>query len=327
MPVQVLPTRVWRNYAGGRLLDEAEGFDSPRDGRLPEDWIASTTLANNHRNDRPLDEGVSHYHTSCGEEGLLTELIPDGMGVLTKFLDPCERLQVQWHPDPAFALTHFGVERGKTELWIGFGERFDGAGHGWLGQRNNWTVDDWRRAIDSQDTAAMLDAMHRVHISPGDAWLVPAGIPHCIGGEGLYLEVQEPTDFAVRCEYRRDGVELPESQRWMGLNQELALQCLQAMPVDVETFRLRPRPKDEGAGWRRESLCGPEDCSCFSVDLIHVGGSAELSLTGPGVVVVLEGQATIAGLPAGVGSRFAILPEDKILLVDGQCRLLVCSGN
>ena len=45
--LEILSSRVRRNYSGGVLLDELEGETHPADGDRPEDWIASTTEARN----------------------------------------------------------------------------------------------------------------------------------------------------------------------------------------------------------------------------------------------------------------------------------------
>ena len=40
-PLKQLPTRVWRTYRGGKLLEEFLGYDNPVDSDYPEDWISS----------------------------------------------------------------------------------------------------------------------------------------------------------------------------------------------------------------------------------------------------------------------------------------------
>jgi len=212
-------------------------------------------------------------------------------------------------------------------MWLGLAERQPGTGRAWLGQRNHWTRSDWRSAIEKQDTGAMLAAMHEVPVGPGDAWIVRTGLPHCLGGQALFLEVQEPTDFAVRCEYRRDGAELPESQRWMGLDLDRALECLQAEPIEVESCRLTPLPIDSGRHWKRESLCGPGDCECFEADIITIDGTAAFPATPPEILIVLEGAARIGEMKSRAFDRFAVLPEEDEFRVSGECRLLACRAG
>ncbi|MEH7011866.1 hypothetical protein V7087_13835 [Neobacillus niacini] len=36
-PIKLSPTRSWRNYLGGKLLDELHGISDPKDSRYPEE--------------------------------------------------------------------------------------------------------------------------------------------------------------------------------------------------------------------------------------------------------------------------------------------------
>src|SRR5439155_1048518 len=72
--------------------------------------------------------------------------------------------------------------------------------------------------------AAMLSATNRVPVRPGDAVLVPAGLPHAIGPGIFLVEAQEPTDFSVLLE--REGFPVPESAAFLELDRDLALSCV-----------------------------------------------------------------------------------------------------
>ena len=56
-PIKQLPTRVWRTYRGGKLLDEFLGNENPKDSDYPEDWISSFIEATNPHYLK--DEGIS----------------------------------------------------------------------------------------------------------------------------------------------------------------------------------------------------------------------------------------------------------------------------
>jgi mannose-6-phosphate isomerase len=121
-------------------------------------------------------------------------------GLLVKLLDAAERLPVHIHPDRAFARRHLDCPYGKTEAWVILETRGRGATvH--LGFAHDVEADTLRTWVDAQDTGALLGAMHALTVEPGDAVLVPAGVPHAIG-EGVFLvELQEPTDFSVLLEW------------------------------------------------------------------------------------------------------------------------------
>jgi len=46
-PVFFEPNRVWRCYLGGKLLDKFTRNGDGADNHFPEDWLASTTIAQN----------------------------------------------------------------------------------------------------------------------------------------------------------------------------------------------------------------------------------------------------------------------------------------
>ena len=95
----------------------------------------------------------------------------------------------------------------------------------------------------------MLDALHRLAVAPGDAVLVPAGVPHAIG-EGVFLvELQEPTDFSVLLEWAGFAID-GRADGHLGLGFDVALQCLDRSGWPPEALaRLRGGRRD-GRGVR-----------------------------------------------------------------------------
>ena len=92
----------------------------------------------------------------------------------------------------------------------------------------------------TQDARAMLACMHALDVEPGDAVLVPAGLPHAIGAGIFCLELQEPTDFSVMLEW--DGFDLDPDAAGLGLEPAVARDCVQraAMHPDrLEDLRVR----------------------------------------------------------------------------------------
>src|SRR5436853_1003125 len=115
LPARVVPTRVYRFYRGGALIDRLRG-EPGRDGDHPEDWLGSVVAANNPGRDEPF-AGLSRLASGP----LLRDAIgqsPASWGtpnLLVKLLDPVERLPVHAHPNREFAREHFGSDYGKTE--------------------------------------------------------------------------------------------------------------------------------------------------------------------------------------------------------------------
>ncbi len=194
-----------RFYAGGARIAEFRGpGGSPAGGgHVPEDWVGSAT-------------------TLFGEDALGLSRLPGGatladalaadpaawlgperaaahgadVGLLVKLLDAGERLPVHAHPDVPFAARHLGLAHGKTEAWVALT-----AAPVHLGFRSDVDAAELRRWVDDQDSAAMLDALHVLDLEPGDAVLVPAGLPHAIGAGAFVVELQEPTDLSILVEW------------------------------------------------------------------------------------------------------------------------------
>src|SRR5947207_1308872 len=93
-----------------------------------------------------------------------------------------------------------------------------------LGFRRPVEPDELAGWVTGQKIAAMLSATNQVPVRPGDAVLVPAGLPHAIGPGIFLVEAQEPTDFSVLLE--REGFAVDESAAFLGLDVDLALSCV-----------------------------------------------------------------------------------------------------
>lgn len=72
--LELLPNRIRRNYAGGRILDSWENLSVPQDGNRPEDWSASTTPAHNPGMPVIPNEGIGRVRDDGGGVHLLSHL-------------------------------------------------------------------------------------------------------------------------------------------------------------------------------------------------------------------------------------------------------------
>jgi mannose-6-phosphate isomerase len=297
---RVLPERVYRFYRGGALIDRLRG-EPERDTEFPEDWIASVVAANNPGRDEPF-AGLSRLEDGA----LLRDAIARDRtrwgtpNLLVKLLDPVERLPVHAHPGREFARTHLGSDYGKTEAWI-FVDARDGESDAWLGLHETVEPALYREWIERQDTAALLDSLNHVTVKPGDVLFVPAGVPHAIGGGALVVELQEPTDFSIICEW--EGFPISPDDAHLGLGWDRAVQALR---LDAFTPSLG---------------LPPEAADFFSVDdrAEPAGRFA--------VLLVLEGEGEIDGQPARAGDAFVLPAGGESFDVRGDLRVLRCLGG
>ena len=294
------PTRVNRFYRGGALIDRLRA-EPERDGERPEDWIGSVVAANNPRRREP-EAGLTRLESGPLLRDVIRERpahwgTPD---VLVKLLDPVERLPVHAHPDREFARVHLGSDYGKTEAWQIVATR-DGTSDVWLGLREDVERERYRAWIEEQDVDALLRSLHHLVVRPGDVVFVPAGVPHAIGGGALIVELQEPTDFSILCEW--EGFPVDPRDAHLGLGWDVALEAL----------RLEAHEPQLGLP--------PEAAALFAVDerAEPAGRFA--------VLLVLEGEGSIDDQPVRAGDAFAMPAAAQPFEVHGDLRVLRCMGG
>ena len=313
------PNPVWRSYLGGSVLRRFRGLSDAEDNHFPEDWLASTVQARNGLNAQHPQEGLSRLAESAGG-GLLTDLLseqpatwlgahqahlPPGEGprVLWKLLDSSVRLQIQAHPDEQFARQHLNSGAGKTECWYILDTR--GPAHVYLAFQHPPTRQVWADMIREQRVDDMLACFEPIPVQPGDCYVVPAGTPHAIGAGIFMMELQEPTDWVVRCETTNAGLTLPPEACFMGLDLEACLDVFDYRARSVEYVRrlLQQRPRMIAAtgGAGEEELIGAAYHEYFRLHRLR--GTADASWPGNELMLllVLKGRATLtSGADGGV---------------------------
>ncbi len=295
-PVVLPPNQSERFYRGGARIAAFRGLPSPGD-RYPEDWVGSTTALFGQE-----ELGLSRFENGEALRDLVRAdpqawLGPEHArafgaetGLLVKLLDAGQRLPVHAHPDRAFARRHLSCPYGKTEAWIVTGTE-GGSGLVHLGFHSDVEPETLRRWVQDQDGDGMLAAMHAVPVEPGDAVLVPAGLPHAIGEGVLLVELQEPTDFSVLLEWEGFALDGPRDGH-LGLGFDLALQCVDRRGWDVEELQALRR-RDSGRAGVEQPL--PREAEpYFRAERLRP--APELGLEpGFSVLVVLEGSGELAG--------------------------------
>lgn len=296
-----------RFYLGGERIARFRGDEAPGDAsalRLPEDWVGSTTCL-------------------AGEDELGLSILPDGRrlvdavaadpvswlgaahtarygtdtGLLVKLLDAGQRLPVHAHPDGAFAERWLGRAHGKTEAW-----HMLTGGEVHLGLREPISAQELGRLVAEQDTDALVGALHRREVAPGDTVFVPAGTLHAIGAGVFIVELQEPEDLSVLLEWRGFALD-GESDGHLGLGFERALEAVDRRELtDAEVDALICR----AAGGGR--TLPVEADAFFRLDRVRIDGE-EVFEAGFAVVVVLDGEVVTAGGAVLSAGTTAVVPH------------------
>ena len=337
MVVQFRENRVWRAYTGGKRIDRFCGKEPARDGRMPEEWIASDVEAFNP--DRPIPgEGLSictdgrlfrDVLAADGERILgkrLLETYGGKLPILVKLLDSAERLVIQCHPTAAFAREHFRSPFGKTECWYMLDCDADACVY--LGFQPGITKEKWMDLFRRQDVEGMLACLHKFPVKNGDLWFVNGGVPHAIGGGCLMVELQEPSDLMVIPErITPAGVVLAEQKLHGGLGFEKMFDCFSYDGLSREETKARYfRQYTPGDNVLTE-IVGDELTKCFSMKGLRVQGELELKWEERcAVVIVTEGEGTLETKEGTIALRksqsFLVGADTEKLLLRGNMQLI-----
>lgn len=203
--------------------------------------------------------------------------------ILVKFIFTSERLSVQVHPDDEQA-RQFGYAAGKTEMWY-----ILRAGPGAsiaLGFREPISRERMREAALSGEIEQLLDWKPA---RPGDTFFTPAGTVHAIGPNLALCEIQQNTDITFRLyDYGRP--------RELHLEQALAVARGEPHPGPSQ-----PVPLEEGV-WLLAR------CPYFVTELWELDRSRDWPILADRyqLLVVIEGQGTIAGQPCRPGELWRV---------------------
>jgi len=341
------PNRVWRTYPGGKVLDIRQGMANGKDTQYPEDWIASTTIAVNKGRENKKHEGLSIVPIG-GSRHFLRDLIkkaPDLMvgpahfkkygaetRFLLKFLDSAIRLHLQAHPTIAFSKKHLNADAGKTEAYVILAIRDEVKDpYIYLGIQHPISREAFQEAIENQDTDTLLSCFEKISIKPGDVFIVPGGMPHAIGEGVLMIEIMEPTDFAVRLEFERGGIVLPEEARFMGRGASFAMDMISFDPKSVKAVRAEhfctPVSIDVQEGGEEFVLIGSAQTSCFSVHKVQVTRQFEKETTSFYVGIVTNGHGQVSCenhiLDLTEGDRFFVTFAAGKIIYTGSMELVL----
>ena len=189
--------------------------------------------------------------------------------LLVKLLFPNEKLSVQVHPDDAQARA-MGEVRGKTECWYVL-EAEPGA-YVSLGLKDGVDAEKFRAAV-ADGTAENL--LRQVPVSVGDMLFVDAGTVHAIGPGVVLLETQQTSDVTYR---------LYDYGRPRELHLEKGLAVMKALTA---AGKVASRAMDGFVRLIEQKY--------FAVDRFEVaaGGSATVTMDGPGCLVGLRGAGLV----------------------------------
>ncbi|KAG6008277.1 hypothetical protein E4U21_004739 [Claviceps maximensis] len=332
-PIQLPANRPeQRIFAGGARLSAFRSSDKTcsYSSHQGEDWIASTTCCFG---------TASVGYTRLPNGSLLHEVIaaepekwlgPDHTAkygvdtkILVKLLDPAQRLPVHAHPHVDWAKQHLGRTHGKAEAWY-----ILTPGSVWLGLHEDIDPRELLELVETERGAELLSRMHRFDVQPHQTVYVPPGTLHAIGEGVMVVEVQEPEDMSILCEWTGLNVD-GKKDGHLGLGFPVALTGVDTRGRTREQAERCWVTQGENDGSRSSTVFARDTLEYFRLERLAIKEGEVATEKGFAILIVLEGDLTLRterseqAMAVGKGSTVVVPFEDGEMHLDGLGDVLI----
>ena len=234
--------------------------------------------------------------------------------LLIKFIDAKQDLSVQVHPDDQLAQQRHGCA-GKTEMWYII-HAAEGAKI-YAGLNQTITPEQYEQLANAETInghSPMQDVIATHDSHAGDIFFLPAGRLHAIGAGNLLAEIQQTSDITYRVyDFGRKDAN--------GNTRELHVQ----QAKDAIDYTVYPdyRATYDPTQTNAELV----QCPYFKVNRIVVEKQAQIDLhTNSFVVIIcLEGQADVNGVPMHQGETLLVPADANTLTINGSTTILTAT--
>lgn len=188
----ILKSTIW----GGEKICAFKNITPGQQG-IGESWEVSAVAGDISVVSEGADAGKS-LETLIGEygEALLGKKVAARFGakfpLLIKFIDACDDLSIQVHPDDELSQKRHG-KFGKTEMWYVIGAESGTILYSGFSQQIN--PEEYVKRVENN---TICDVLLKHPIQPGDVFFLPAGRVHAIGSGSFIAEIQQTSDVTYR---------------------------------------------------------------------------------------------------------------------------------
>ena len=340
---------LYRFYTGGSLTRSFRGLEAGEDDFWSEDWVGSCTCAGNAGPDGRT-QGLSTVELDGrGPIALkdLVEALPEEMvgarfsdrwgpttGVLVKLLSPRGPVPLHAHPTREWAQEHLRSPFGKTEAWIFIDTPGDGSApaHAGLGFTPGVDRASFSAAVRRHAGPVLRESVHHVEVHPGEVFVAHGGVPHCLGPQLSFIEVQEPSDHLVLAEASGDD----DGRATMGLGWDVALDMIDYRGRDKATTlaraRQQPRVLRTSGSSREVRLLHDDVLEFFDATALEVEDDIAVDDGRFSIAVVVNGTGSVEGdfgsVPVRRGETFALPASLPFRVQAGEepVRIVRCMG-
>ncbi len=293
-PIMLEP--VFKEYLwGGKKLIEKYNKDGGKES-IAESWELSVhpqgvcSVANGRFAGMPFPQYLTEVSGALGES--VREL-----PLLVKYIDSADRLSVQVHPNDSYAMQKHGCA-GKTEFWYIMDCEPDA--EIFYGLSRSLSREEFCRMAED---GSIVEALRRVKVNPGDAFLLPPGMVHAIGGNMTVAEIGTNCNITYRIfDYGR----LDAAGARRSLHIENAADVIK---------------NDESAAAFEN---GRMDCGAFKVEILDVNGIVDVAPNNASFQCLLcvEGSCRVDRAFELTAGSSAFIPAGLAYTLNGRGRLL-----
>lgn len=236
--------------------------------------------------------------------------------LLVKLLDAGQRLPIHAHPHVDWASKHLQKRHGKAEAWY-----ILTPGSIWLSFREDIHPKDLLRIVEEEKGAKLLERMHKIDVRPHQTVYVPPGVLHAIG-EGIFIvEVQEPEDMSILCEWGGFDIDGKKAGH-LGLGFGTALTAVETKAWTREEVMSLVTEANAS-----ESVFAAQSRGYFHLERVLVRDYSHCR-RGFAILIVLDGNVSLKTksshtLVLKKGSTVVISHEDGEFILEGDADVVV----
>ena len=273
----ILIEKVWGGQAltmfGKEFASNVSIGESWELADLPDDVVdGKSIIANGPLAGTTLHEALAAHPHFMGQTPLMNGCFP----LLLKYLDACDNLSVQVHPNREYADQHPDAHL-KSEAWVIL-DATEGSCI-YVGLTSGTTESQLRAAIEEN---TVPDYIRSIEVKKGECYYLPSGTCHALGAGVVVAEVQTPSDTTFRVwDWGRSGREMHVDQ---------AMECIDFYAATLSFSP--PTPHVSGDFVTTHFV----DTPFFSIDRVKSTSDTTLELhtdVSPQVLMVVEGHALI----------------------------------
>ena len=303
----VFKETIW----GGNKLEEKYGKKS-RGKNIAESWeISAHTNGQSYIASGPYaGEKFGDYIEKMGKDILgWKNQFYDKFPLLVKFIDACDNLSIQVHPDDEYAMINEN-QYGKNEMWYVIDAEQDACIY--CGFNKSVDKDEIKQRINDN---TLTDIMKKIPVKKGDVFFIPAGTVHAIGKGVLICEIQQNSDVTYRL-YDYNRVDGFGNKRQLHINKALDV----LLPNEGKQYK--PIKSENADG---QTIC---NCKYFTVDYINCNDVSAVQIDKSSFVLLIaisgSGKIFIENdeVDFSQGDSFFIPANDITLKIVGNAEVL-----